>query len=56
MRLEVGEYECVQQIIRRLDIYAILIGLYSVLSVWGFLSWQKTDQSQLEAKVHVPEF
>jgi nicotinamide mononucleotide transporter len=41
---------------RSLDIYAVLIGLYSVLSVWGFLSWRKTYQSQLEARAHVPEF
>ncbi|MCB1687749.1 MAG: nicotinamide mononucleotide transporter [Halioglobus sp.] len=41
---------------RNLDIYAVLIGLYSVLSIWGFFSWRKTYQSQLEATAHVPEF
>ncbi len=30
-----------------LDIYAALIGLYSVLSVWGFLSWRKSFRAQL---------
>jgi nicotinamide mononucleotide transporter len=32
---------------RSLDIYAILIGFYSILSVWGFLSWRKTYREQL---------
>ncbi len=32
---------------RSLDIYAVLIGIYSVLSVWGFLSWRKTFRAQL---------
>lgn len=32
---------------RNLDIYAVLIGLYSLLSVWGFLRWRKTFQLQL---------
>ncbi len=41
---------------RSLDIYAALIGLYSVLSIWGFLSWRKTYQSQLEATANAPEF
>lgn len=26
---------------RELDIYATVIGLYSILSVWGFMQWQK---------------
>lgn len=37
---------------RSLDIYAALIGLYSVLSVWGFWSWRKTYLSQQESSVH----
>jgi nicotinamide mononucleotide transporter len=41
---------------RSLDIYAVLIGLYSVLSVWGYISWRKSYQSQLETSAHVPEF
>jgi len=32
---------------RSLDIYAVLIGFYSVLSVWGFLRWRKTFRAQL---------
>lgn len=32
---------------RSLDIYALLIGFYSVLSVWGFLNWRKTFRAQL---------
>lgn len=32
---------------RSLDIYAVLIGIYSVLSVWGYLHWRKTLQTQL---------
>jgi nicotinamide mononucleotide transporter len=32
---------------RGLDIYAVLIGFYGVLSVWGFLSWRKTFRAQL---------
>ena len=32
---------------RSLDIYAVLIGFYSVLSVWGYLSWRKTFQRQI---------
>jgi nicotinamide mononucleotide transporter len=35
-----------------LDIYAALIGLYSVLSVWGFISWRRTYRSQLEESAH----
>ena len=31
---------------RALDIYAVLIGCYSVLSVWGFLSWRRVYRSQ----------
>jgi nicotinamide mononucleotide transporter len=32
---------------RSLDIYAVLIGFYSVLSVWGFISWRRTYRTQL---------
>ncbi len=32
---------------RDLDIYAVLIGVYSVLSLWGFISWRKTFRAQL---------
>jgi len=32
---------------RSLDIYAVLIGFYSVLSVWGFLRWRNTFRAQL---------
>lgn len=38
---------------RSLDIYAVLIALYSVLSVWGFISWRKTYRWQLETHSHV---
>lgn len=31
---------------RSLDIYAILIGFYSILSIWGFIRWRGTYQSQ----------
>ncbi|MEZ5571574.1 MAG: nicotinamide riboside transporter PnuC [Halioglobus sp.] len=31
---------------RALDIYAVLIGFYSVLSVWGFIQWRKTYLAQ----------
>ena len=31
---------------RNLDIYAGLIGLYAILSVWGFVSWQRTWLAQ----------
>ncbi|CAA0098299.1 Uncharacterised protein [Halioglobus japonicus] len=41
---------------RSLDIYAALIALYSVLSVWGFFSWRKTYLAQQESRLHVPEF
>ena len=41
---------------RSLDIYAALIGLYSVLSIYGFIRWRKTYQSQLREDVHAPEF
>jgi len=34
---------------RSLDIYAVLIGFYSILSVWGFISWQKTYRAQVLA-------
>lgn len=37
---------------RNLDIYAALIGLYSVLSIWGFLSWRQTYQSQQGEQTH----
>ena len=29
-----------------LDIYAVLIGIYSVLSVWGYLDWRRSFYSQ----------
>lgn len=31
---------------RSLDIYAAQIGIYSVLSVWGFISWRRTWLTQ----------
>jgi nicotinamide mononucleotide transporter len=31
---------------RNLDIYAGLIGLYAVLSVWGLVSWRRTWKAQ----------
>jgi len=31
---------------RSLDIYAVLIGFYSILSVWGFLSWRRSWLAQ----------
>jgi nicotinamide mononucleotide transporter len=31
---------------RNLDIYAALIGVYAVLSVWGLVSWRRTWQAQ----------
>ena len=31
---------------RALDIYAVLIGCYSVMSVWGFISWQRAFDQQ----------
>jgi nicotinamide mononucleotide transporter len=34
---------------RDLDIYAVLIGFYSVLSVWGFISWNKVYRTQVSA-------
>jgi nicotinamide mononucleotide transporter len=34
---------------RALDIYAALIGLYSVLSVWGFINWRKAYRHELIA-------
>jgi nicotinamide mononucleotide transporter len=37
---------------RSLDIYAALIALYSVLSIWGFLSWRTSYKAQLEEGVH----
>jgi nicotinamide mononucleotide transporter len=35
---------------RSLDIYAVLIGFYSILSVWGFISWRKSYREQLAAQ------
>jgi nicotinamide mononucleotide transporter len=37
---------------RSLDIYAALIALYSVLSIWGFFRWRASYQSQLEEGAH----
>lgn len=37
---------------RSLDIYAALIALYSVLSIWGFIRWRASYQSQLEEEAH----
>jgi nicotinamide mononucleotide transporter len=37
---------------RSLDIYAALIALYSVLSIWGFFLWRASYQSQLEEGAH----
>lgn len=34
---------------RNLDIYAVLIGLYSVMSIWGFITWQKSYREQISA-------
>jgi nicotinamide mononucleotide transporter len=34
---------------RSLDIYALLIGFYSILSVWGFLSWRRSYIAQRAA-------
>lgn len=34
---------------RALDIYAVLIGFYSVLSVWGYLSWRRAFHLQQTA-------
>ena len=31
---------------RGLEIYAVLMGFYAVLSVWGFLRWHRTYQAQ----------
>lgn len=31
---------------RSLDIYALLIGLYAVLSVWGYISWRRAWLAQ----------
>ena len=31
---------------RNLDIYAGLIGIYAVLSVWGLISWRRTWLAQ----------
>jgi nicotinamide mononucleotide transporter len=35
---------------RQLDIYAALIGIYSVLSIWGFLQWRQTYLAQQSAQ------
>ncbi len=35
---------------RALDIYAVLIGCYSVLSIWGFVSWRRVYQLQSNAE------
>jgi nicotinamide mononucleotide transporter len=37
---------------RSLDIYAALIALYSVLSIWGFFRWRASYHSQLEEGAH----
>lgn len=34
---------------RSLDIYAALIGLYGILSVWGYFSWRQTYLAQQTA-------
>jgi len=31
---------------RNLDIYAVLIGFYGILSVWGFITWRKAYREQ----------
>ena len=31
---------------RNLDIYALLIGIYSIMSVWGFVTWQRAYRQQ----------
>jgi nicotinamide mononucleotide transporter len=31
---------------RSLDIYAVLIGIYSILSIWGFLEWRQSYRNQ----------
>ena len=31
---------------RNLDIYAVLIGIYSIMSVWGFVTWQRAYRQQ----------
>jgi len=36
---------------RSLDIYAVLIGFYSVLSIWGYLRWRRTFITQSAASV-----
>lgn len=36
---------------RSLDIYALLIGLYAVLSVWGYYSWRKAWQAQAAERI-----
>jgi len=34
---------------RSLDIYAVLIGFYAILSVWGFASWRRSYIAQRSA-------
>ena len=36
---------------RSLDIYAVLIGLYAVLSVWGYISWRRAYLAQGAEKI-----
>ena len=31
---------------RNLDIYAVLIGIYSFMSLWGFVTWQRAYRKQ----------
>lgn len=38
---------------RSLDIYAALMALYSALSIWGFLRWRASYNSQLGEESHV---
>ena len=35
---------------RSLDLYAVLIGCYSLLSVWGFIRWRRTFNAQLASQ------
>jgi len=34
---------------RALDIYAALIAVYAVLSIWGFVTWRRVHQTQISA-------
>jgi nicotinamide mononucleotide transporter len=36
---------------RSLDIYAVLIGFYSVLSIWGFIRWRKSYRMQMQSEL-----